>query len=168
VEHFAAPFAYLGSVYLQRGLNDKAVEANMRARSFMQERHRWDFALATMYSRAAQYDNALAMLDSFAASQGQNQPAIYTQIAQYAANNGHYDQAARIIEKSLEIDSKYREGYASLFMVHNTAGEKDKAIQVLERFIRCCPGDTAAGQALENYRASGQIDMNRVFGVASR
>ncbi|MCE5271097.1 DUF2723 domain-containing protein [bacterium] len=169
VEHFAAPFAYLGSVYLQHGQAEKAMEANLRARSFMQERHRWDFALASLYCRAGQYDNALAMLDSFATAQGQNLPVWYTQTAQLAMNNGAFDQAARFVEKSLELDPHYRDGYASLFVIHKQSGDKEKAAQVLERFIKSFPDETArVTPLLEAYRATGQIDLNTAFGVTAR
>lgn len=168
VEHFAAPFAYLGNAYLHKGMDEEALDANLRARSFMQDRHRWDFALATLYSRAGQYDNALAMLDSFAGFQGQVAPVWYSQLAQYAVNNDDYEQAAMLVERSLEIDPRFREGYAGLFMIFKSAGNTEMAIRTVERFIEVFPENTTAAGELDKFRETGDFDTQAAFGVTVR
>ncbi len=165
--HFVAPFAYLGYAYQERGELDQAIEANLHARMFFDTPHQWDYAVALLYAENKQYGEAQAMLDSFVIFRPEAaNPALYQQLAQRAMLNQDTPAAAGFIERALEQDASFKPAWANLFMIYNEVGDRPAAIKAIERYLERFPEDSLVRQELEQYRAGGAFDLQKVFGQA--
>ena len=162
--HFAAPFAWLGQAYQQRNQLDKALEANLWARRFIEDPHQWDFLLAQLYARNKQYNESQAMMDSFISFSGPANPSLYNQLAQEAARNGDQFEAEKFLERAIVADPANRESYANLFMLYNAAGNKQSAVEILKRYLAQFPDDQPAREEFAKYEQTGEFDLAKVFG----
>ncbi|HLA39152.1 MAG TPA: DUF2723 domain-containing protein [Candidatus Glassbacteria bacterium] len=163
--HFAAPFAWLGHAYQVRGQLDKAIEANLWARRFFEDPHQWDFAVATLYTMNGQYSEAGEMMDSFLQFSDNSVPqTLYRQLAQETMRRGDNFEAAKFVERALALAPDDRASYAALFLVYNSAGNRELAAQSVQRYLSRHPEDSLAAGELQNYIAGGNFDINRVFG----
>ena len=59
----------------------------------------------------------------------------------------------------------YKDAYANLFMIHDAGGNKDLAIQVVERFLRLFPDDKVVIDELNRYRETGEFDLPKAFQI---
>ncbi len=165
-QHFALPMAWLAHAYQQRNQLDKALEANLRTRMFIDDPHQWDFAMAMLYARNKEYNEAGAMMDSFIQFRKEGSiPNLYQQLAQEAMKNGDSFQAAGFLEKALKIDPGFKNGYANLFQLYNTAGNKEKAVECITSYLNRFPEDQAVKEELRKYQETGQFDLQKTFGV---
>ncbi|MFH1069916.1 MAG: bacterial transcriptional activator domain-containing protein [Candidatus Glassbacteria bacterium] len=163
--HFAAPFAWLGHAYQVRGQFEKAIEANLWARKFFEDPHQWDFAVASLYAINRQYSQAREMVDSFIQfTKTPGAQSLYRQIAQEALRHGDNFEAANLVERGLELDPEDRSSYAALFMIYNSAGNREMAARSVQRYLTLHPQDSLISAELQQYLAGGNFDVNKAFG----
>jgi len=165
--HFAAPFAWLAHSYQVRGQIDKAIQANLSARMFSENPHLWDFMIAQLYARNRQYNESLAMMDSF--SNLQNQPinvGLFQQLAQEALSNNDRFEAAGFIERAIELDPKFKNSYGNLFLLYHASGNKEAAIESIRKYLVQYPDDQTARDELKRYIQTGEFDAQKIFGIS--
>jgi hypothetical protein len=162
---FAAPLNLLGNGLIQRRNYPDAIEAKLRARDLLLGIDGWDaqsdYALSALYAENHQYRESLARLDSTQVTNF----TWYSQVAQIAANRGERNEAAMFLEHAVKRNPNYRDGYAHLFLLQNSAGNRDAAAEAIERYLRLNPNDKPVAEELRKYRAGGDFDMTRSFGM---
>jgi len=164
--HFAAPFAWLAHSYQVRGETDKAIQANLSARMFSDNPHMWDFMIAQLYARNRQYNESLAMIDSFITLQKQPASAgVFQQLAQVAVSNNDDFEAARFIERAIELDPKFKSSYGNLFMLYKASGNKEAAVESIRKYLLQYPDDQSARDELDKFIQTGEFDVQKVFGI---
>jgi len=165
VQHFAFPFSVLGQIHLQRNQLPEAIEANLMARQFMQRRHQFNLVLANLFTRNRQYVQAYAFMDSLVQFTGDSSPHLFLQMAQMAIDNGDTQAAQRFMKMCIEYFPHYKDAYANLFMLHDTGGNKDLAIQVVESYLKLFPDDKVVTDELNRYRETGEFDLPKAFQI---
>jgi len=164
--HFAAPFAWLAHSYQVRGEIDKAIQTNLSARMFSDNPHLWDFMIAQLYARNRQYNESLAMMDSFFNLQNQSaNPRLFQQLAQEAVSNNDKFEAARFIERAIELDPKFKNSYGNLFLLYHASGNKEAAIESIRKYLVQYPDDQTARDELKRYIQTGEFDVQKIFGI---
>ena len=164
--HFAAPFAWLAHSYQVRGEIDKAIQTNLSARMFSDNPHLWDFMIAQLYARNRQYNESLAMMDSFFNLQNQSaNPGLFQQLAQEAVSNNDKFEAARFIERAIELDPKFKNSYGNLFLLYHASGNKEAAIESIRKYLVQYPDDQTARDELKRYIQTGEFDVQKIFGI---
>lgn len=167
IKLFGYPLLHLSNTMLARDELDRAMDYRLRARDFVRHSGEWpldyDLQIPAEFIRQGRYDRGIEIADSLGID-----PYWYSQFAQIAVNNGETAQAERFIERALELNPRYREGYAHLFILHNATGNRESAAAALTRYLALFPGDTAVASALERYRAGEELDIVREFGFPAR
>ena len=165
VQHFAFPYSVLGQIYLQRNQLPEAITANLMARQFMQNRHQFNLVLANLYARNHQYEQAGAFMDSLVRFTGDKSPHLFMQMAQMALDNDDAQASRKFMEMCIEYFPDYKDAYANLFMVHNTAGDKNAAIQTVEKYLSLFPEDDVVKEELNRFRETGEFDLKKAFQI---
>jgi len=84
--------------------------------------------------------------------------------ARKAANSNHRDEAEQILNRAIEVDPDFWESYVTLFMLYNAVGNKQKAVEAINRYLERFPDKSAVREELENYLETDQFDIQKVFG----
>ena len=90
------------------------------------------------------------------------------QMAQVALEQGEREASNRFLEMCIEKFPPYREAYANLFMAHEEAGNKDAAVQVIEKYLAMFPDDDTVAGELKRYQETGEFDLQKSFKVQLR
>ncbi|HUU26671.1 MAG TPA: hypothetical protein VM123_02575, partial [archaeon] len=164
LNHFAPPFFWLANAFEQRNLIEEARDANLKARMLYEDPHRWDSYIALFYARNKMYTQSQAMMDSIRDYRKADfQPALFQELAQQAIHNKDYFEATGFIERALEIDPKFKNLYANLFLLYETSGDKQAAIESIVRYLKQFPDDQIVKEELQKYRETGKFDIRKAF-----
>ncbi len=166
-----APFGYaysiLGQIYLRQNRLSEAADSNFMARQFMPDRHRYNFTMANLYAHSRRFEQAYAFMDSLVRFTGDSRPQSFLEMAQIALNSDSIPAAVNFIEQAIDFFPEYKDSYANLFMVHNTAGDKHAAIQAVEKYLSLFPEDNVVKEELNRYRETGDFDLKKAFQIPS-
>jgi len=165
LRYFLNAFQLLSNALIQRKQYDDLMETYKLGRMFLQNRHEWNPHLAELYALKKQYGKALEMIDS-ANSYFYESPnmQLYQILAQKAANSNDGDEAARIINRAIEVNPDFWEAYVSLFMLYNTMGNKQEAVEAINRYLERFPDKSAVREELERYLETDEFDLQKAFG----
>ena len=73
--------------------------------------------------------------------------------------------AVDFLQKAIDLAPDSRNSYANLFMLYDKSGDREQAIQYLEKYLKLFPQDSAVASELELYRAGGEFNVEKVFGA---
>jgi tetratricopeptide (TPR) repeat protein len=155
----------LGRIYLDQGKIADAAECFSRTRQITGNRHQLDLLMVDLFTNLRQYEKAYAFLDSMVRDAGDRSPHRFMQMSQKALDKGDTDASLRFMELCTEHFPDYRDAYANIFLVHETAGDTQAAVGAIENYISKFPDDTVVAGELKRYRETGRIDLQKAFNI---
>ncbi len=165
LRYFLKAFQLLSNALVQQKQYDDLMETYRLGRMFLSNRHEWNPHLAELYAIKGQYGQALEMIDS-SNSYYYESPnmQLYQILAQKAVNSNHGDEAARILNRAIEVKPDFLEAYANLFMLYNAMGNKQKAVEMINRYLERFPDKNVVREELERYLETDEFDLQKAFG----
>ena len=112
--------------------------------------------LGSFYLDAGDTARALALFQHLA-QLSPNSPEVRYYNGAGLAMKGDYDGAVREFEASIALDPDYGQPYYSAYYVLRTVGQRERAVQYLQRWTDGHPGDTQAVTLLRSER--GQLGI---------
>lgn len=79
---------------------------------------------------------------------------------------GQVDAAVAEFDAAIRLDPQYAQPYYSAYYALRTSGQRERALQYLQRWVDQNPNDTQAGAMLQSEKAA--LGMNRVPGALGR